>query len=146
MEKILLTLVITLLPLISHANEQTAEQLVASKVRADMTYKQLMEIMGRASTMIHEGILRENKQLVKEGANIILNHPAPKHKPWTIMHKSDHKSFKKSLLAFDKILDVHAQRALKEAKDENWIEANDALHQLNTSCISCHSMWKNKVN
>lgn len=129
-----------------HAAEQTAEQLVASKPKADMNYRQLMEIMGNSSSMIHEGILKENKQMVKTGANFILTHPAPNHKPWSIMKKEDQSDFKKSLLAFDKILDKHTENVVASADKENWSEANDAAHELTNACISCHILWKNKVN
>jgi cyanate lyase len=61
MKRILVVLFGSLLFSLSHAEERTAEQLVASKKKADMTYKQLMEIMGDASAMIHKGIIRENK-------------------------------------------------------------------------------------
>ena len=145
MKKIIVAVVISLIALNSYAEEKTAEQLVASKIKADITYRQLMEFMGNASSMMHEGIIRENKQMVKEGANIILNHPAPKHKPWSIMNKSDQEGFKKSLLTFDKILDLHAENTEKEAEKNNWLEANKAFNELSTSCISCHSMWKDKV-
>lgn len=131
---------------LSHAEEITAEQLVASKKKADMTYKQLMEIMGDASAMIHKGIIRQNKQMVKKGADLILHHPAPKHKPWSIMAESDQKAFKQSLLSFDKILDKHAFRAAQEAKKENWLEASKSAYELTNSCISCHAAWKHKAN
>lgn len=129
----------------SYAEKKTAEQLVASMKKADMTYRQLMEVMGRSTSMMHEGILRENKQMVEVGANFILTHPAPNHKPWSIMKKEDQKGFKQSLLAFDKILDIHTEAMVEAAKKEDWIEASKASHELLNSCVSCHVMWRNKV-
>lgn len=129
----------------SYAETKTAEQLVASMKKADMTYRQLMEVMGRSTSMMHEGILRENKQMVEVGANFILTHPAPNHKPWTIMKKEDQEGFKQSLLAFDKILDIHTEAMVEAAKKEDWIEASKASHELLNSCVSCHVMWRNKV-
>ena len=146
MKRLLVVLFGSLLFSLSYAEERTAEQLVASKKKADMTYKQLMEIMGDASAMIHKGIIRENKQMVKKGADLILYHPAPKHKPWSIMAKSDKDAFKQSLLSFDKILDRHASRVEEEAAKENWLEASKSAYELTNSCISCHSMWKYKAN
>ena len=121
------------------------DQLVASKKQADITYRQLMAILGEASSIIHKGILQENKQMVREGADIVLHHPAPKHKPWTIMDENDQAAFKQSLLTFDKIMDEHAGRAAEAAAKENWMDANRALSDLNASCISCHAMWRNKT-
>lgn len=129
----------------SYSEEKTAEQLVASMKKADMTYRQLMEVMGRSSSMMHEGILRENKQMVEVGANFIFTHPAPNHKPWSIFKKEDQKGFKQSLLAFDKILDIHTEAMVEAAKKENWIEASKASHELMNACVSCHTMWRDKV-
>ena len=127
------------------AEKDDAEKLVSSMKKADMTYRQLMEVMGRSSSMMHEGILRENKQMVEVGANFIFTHPAPNHKPWTIMKKEDQARFKQSLVTFDKILDTHTESIVAAAKKENWIEASKASNELMNSCISCHAMWKQKV-
>ena len=138
-------LLVGLISTATYAQEKTAEELVASKQKADMTYRQLMEILGAASSMMHEGILRENQQMVKEAANIILNHPAPKHKPWSIMKKADQNGFKKSLKYYNSALDSHAERAATEAAKGDWQEAKNASNDLMNSCTSCHAMWRAKV-
>ena len=143
----------TILPLILlslaipnvYAEEKSAEQLVASMKKADMTYRELMGVFGRSSSMMHEGILRENKQMVEVGANYILTHPAPNHKPWSIVKKEDQKTFKESLLVFDKALDVHTEAMVVAANKDNWTEASEASHALMNTCISCHAIWKDKV-
>lgn len=146
MKKTISILILSLFTITSLYGEETsAEALVASKTRADISYKQLMELMGEASSMMHKGLIRENKQMVKDAANIILNHPAPKHKPWSIMAKSNQNDFKQTLLSYDKILDTDASLVAQEAQKENWFKANEAFHQLNNSCISCHAVWKQKV-
>jgi hypothetical protein len=61
------------------------------------------------------------------------------------MKKSDQKSFKQSLISFDKLLDAQASRVEKEAEKKNWIEAAKAEFELTTSCISCHLVWKHKT-
>ena len=96
---VILTLGLTTTALFGQGD--TADQLVASKKQADIMYRQLMAILGEASSIIHKGILRENKQMVRTGADIVLHHPAPKHKPWTIMDEKDQETFKQSLLTFD---------------------------------------------
>jgi hypothetical protein len=138
-----LVLVLVSAPLF--AQDDAAEKMIASKQQADMTYRQLMEILGRASSLVHEGIIRENKQMVKEGVDIVLHHPAPNHKPWTIMQPADQDGFKQSLLAFDKILDDYAIRAEAAAAKGDWLAANSAFNDLNAACISCHSMWRAKA-
>lgn len=104
-----------------------------------------MEIMGAASVTIHEGLLRQNKHMVQQGVSYILNHPAPKHKPWIIMNESDQMDFKQSLISFDKILDIHARKVIEAANLHDWVEANAAASDLSNACIACHSMWKLKV-
>lgn len=61
--------------------QQNAEALVASKRPADTTYRDLMQILGRSLNWIQDGVLLQNKQLIREGSNVIVNHPAPRHKP-----------------------------------------------------------------
>lgn len=46
---------------VATAHGQSAEQLVAGKEQADMTYRQLMEILGEATSIIQTGIIRQNK-------------------------------------------------------------------------------------
>ncbi|MBK1872642.1 hypothetical protein FE848_05345 [Marinobacter sp. 1-3A] len=122
-----------------------AEDLVAGMERADMTYRQLMEVMGGASGMMHEGILRQNPQMVKSGADIILTHPAPSHQPWSIMPEDRQADFKWSLVSFDKLLDQHSEATVEAAAKKDWLKASQSLQELNTACISCHSMWKDEV-
>jgi hypothetical protein len=129
----------------ANAEEKTAEQLVAGKKKANITYRQLMEMMGSASIMIHEGIVRENPQMVRDGANLIVNHPAPNHKPWTIVAESDQAAFKQSLLIFDKIMDNQAEDTASQAEQGRWLDASTSAHALMNSCISCHAGWKAKA-
>jgi len=48
-----------------------------------------MNILGSGMAMVQQGILMENKQMIIEGAGLILNHAAPKENPWLIMNKQD---------------------------------------------------------
>ena len=125
--------------------QQNAEALVASKRPADMSYRDLMQILGRALNWIQDGVLVRNKQLVREGGNVIVNHPAPRHKPWSIMETDDQESFKQSLLAYDKILDAKANAVTAAAEKSEWLEASAALAELQTACVSCHTQWQHKA-
>ena len=145
MKKLSILMITVLLSITTAHAEMTAEQLVASKTKADMTYRQLMEILGSASSMMHEGIIRENQQMVQEASKIIVGHPAPKHKPWTIMKKEDQKGFKKSLKFYNKDLDTHAERAAMHAAKGDWQEARKASNDLMNACTTCHAMWRTKV-
>lgn len=130
---------------IDAAPTRTADELIASKKTSDMSYKQLMNILNSGSIMIHQGILIENKQMVIEGASLILNHAAPKENPWLIMNTQDQDGFKNSLLAYDIVLDNYSRTLAEAAKKEDWLEASKKAHELMNSCIVCHSMWKYKV-
>lgn len=127
------------------SSTRTAEQLVASKRTSEMSYKQLMTILSSGFIMVQQGTLTENKQMIIEGAGLILNHAAPKEKPWLIMNKQDQESFKNSLLTYDTILDNYAREITEKAKKENWLEVSKKTHELMNSCIVCHTMWKHKV-
>ncbi len=125
--------------------KRTAEDLVASKNTSDMSYKQLMNILNSGSVMVHQGIIIENKQMVLEGAGLILNHAAPKENPWFIMRESDQESFINSLLSYDIVLDNYAKKLVEEANNEDWLKASKTAHELMNSCIVCHSLWRLKV-
>ena len=127
------------------AEEKTAEGLLKSMQTADMTYRELMEVMGKSSVMMHEGVLRHNKQMVEVGANFILTHPAPKIPPWKLMPEEDRKAFKSSLVAFDEMLDIHTRSIVESAKKSDWVGAADASNALMNACISCHTLWRDKV-
>ena len=124
---------------------RTAEQLVASKKFAEMSYKQLMNILGSGMAMVQQGILMENKQMIMEGAGLILNHAAPKENPWLIMNKQDQEGFKNSMLAYDLILDNYAKEIAEKVKEEDWLEVNKKTYELINSCVVCHSLWRHKV-
>lgn len=145
MKALVIATLVLLLASLSHAQEKDAEALVAGKEKADMTYRQLMEIMGEASSMMHKGVLRQNKQMVKEAADIILTHPAPNHKPWTIMAEEDQAGFKQTLLAYDKLLDTKTNQVVEDADQEAWMKASNSLNDLNAICISCHATWQAKA-
>lgn len=125
--------------------QQDAEALVASKRPADMNYRDLMQILGRALTWMQDGILLENKQLVREGVNVIVNHPAPRHKPWTIMETVDQEGFKQTLMHYDKVLDTNANAVASAAEKMDWLQASTSLAELRAACVSCHIQWRHKA-
>jgi len=92
-----------------------------------------MQILGRSLTWIQSGIVLENKQMVREGVNHVIHHPAPNQKPWIIMDKADQEGFKQALLAYDPVQDIHAN------------EVAAAASRLQTACVSCHSQWRRKA-
>lgn len=115
MKTLTFALVTSLVASIAHAEGQTADQLVAAKRHADMTYRQLMEVMGTASAIIQDGLVRENAEMARMGADVIADHPAPNHKPWTIMAEPEQDTFKQALLSYDKVLDNGATRIAEAA-------------------------------
>ncbi len=63
------------------AQEKTADDLVKSMKKEDITYRQLMSGMAMANNNIQTGILSMNKFLVDRGIDLIRTHPAPRKKP-----------------------------------------------------------------
>lgn len=125
-------------------NFENADQLVESKTKSDLTYRQIMQNMGEAFTMIQKGILTQNKLLVETGVYNIDAHPAPKHKPWSIMPKELQNDFKKALPSFDTLLHDTNSEILQAIDAKNWIEANQKAYELSNHCMSCHSLWQDK--
>ncbi len=125
--------------------QKNIEELVASKRPADMNYRELMQILGRALAWMQDGILLENKQLVREGVNVIVNHPAPRHKPWTIMETVDQEGFKQTLMHYDKVLDTNANAVASAAEKMDWLQASASLAELRAACVSCHIQWRHKA-
>ncbi len=121
------------------------ENLVASKQKSDMSYKQMMQRMGEAYKMMQTGIVNQNKELVKMGTWMIDNHPAPKEKPWTIVKDKDKGNFKKTLLSYDKLLHSSSQNINNALNNNDWVEINQKVFELSNHCISCHSVWKNNL-
>ena len=135
---------------ISYAQEKdvtdvAAEHLLEGKQKTDMTYREMMQIMGRSATKMYEGILLQNKQMVIDGALSISDHRAPRHKPWLIMRESDQEAFKKMLLFYDKALHKGAEEIVESLEENDWGASNQLLGKMTTNCIACHQVWRDKV-
>jgi ABC-type nickel/cobalt efflux system permease component RcnA len=133
---------------LSHAhphNIDDGEQLLATKTKSQMSYKQMMQQMGEGLKVLQTGVLTQNKTLVLLGCDIINNHPAPKEKPWSIVKPSDAKRFKETLIAYNQLLHTGVSDIQKSVKNNDWIETNKALFNLSNHCVSCHSVWKNNL-
>lgn len=127
------------------AEEKTADDLVKSMKKADITYAQLMQGMGMAKNNIDSGIISMNELLVERGIDFIRTHPAPKQKPWYIMAQEDREGFKSMLVYYDKKMDEDVEAIEKAIKSKDWQKALEASNELSNSCISCHVSYKNKV-
>jgi hypothetical protein len=125
--------------------QQSAESLLAGKQTVEMTYRELMQILQRALGMMQDGVLLQNQQLVRQGAEIVLHHPAPRTAPWTIVSQDDQEGFKQALLTYDKVLDINTL-AVRSASDKaDWMDGAARLAELQTACVSCHVQWREKV-
>lgn len=143
--KIIIQLFFILTTFASASTDQKAEALVEGKQKMDMTYKEMMQIMGRSASMIYEGILLQNSQMVKDGALAISGHKAPKHKPWLIVEKSKQKAFKEMLLIYDQELHKGADAILETVTQKDWHKTNQAFSSLTENCITCHESWRDQV-
>lgn len=127
------------------AQEKTADDLIKTMKKEDITYAQLMSGMAMAKNNIDTGIISMNKMLVDRGIDFIRTHPAPKAKPWVIMDKEDQDGFKSMLVYYDKKMDKDVE-AIEDAVNKNeWVDALNASQELSNSCMSCHISYKDKV-
>ena len=122
------------------------EQLVQSKTKSDMSYKELMEKFGTAYSMIQEGLIREDKIFIEMGLDTIQNHPTTKNNPWEIVKAKDTEAFKATLLYFDEQLHKSTLDITNSLKTNNWIEINKKIFNLSNNCINCHIIWKDNLD
>lgn len=127
------------------AQEKTADDLLKTMKKEDITYAQLMQGMAIAKNNIDTGVISMNKMLVDTGIYFIRNHPAPKTKPWVIMGKDDQAGFKSMLVFYDKKMDEDVEAIEKAVIEKDWMKALEASQELSNSCISCHTAYKDKV-
>lgn len=128
-----------------NAQEKTADDLIKSMKKEDITYAQLMQGMAIAKNNIDTGVISMNKMLVDTGILFIRTHPAPKAKPWVIMGKDDQEGFKSMLVYYDKKMDEDVDAIEKAVVEKDWMKALEASQELSNSCISCHTAYKDKV-
>jgi len=145
MKKICTFAILTTLATSIVAKEKSAEDLVQTMKKEDITYAQLMSGMGMAYDNIQKGVLSMNKLLVDRGIDFIRTHPAPKQNPWLIMEEKDREGFKTFLVEFDAKMDEDVAIIEKAVQDKDWFGAYEASHELGTSCIACHLSYKNNV-
>ena len=127
------------------AQEKTADDLVKSMKKEDISYTQLMSGMAMANNNIQTGILSMNKFLVDRGIDLIRTHPAQRKKPWVIMAKEVQEGFKSMLVYYDKKMDEDVEAIEKAVNAKDWNKAFDAVTEFSTSCINCHTAYKDKV-
>ena len=128
-----------------YSQEKTADDLIKSMKKADITYAQLMTGMSEALNNIQSGIIGMNSMLAERGINFIRTHPAPKQKPWVIMSNEDRESFKSTLLYFDKKMDEDVLVIENAIIRKDWVLALKGLNTFENTCMACHNSWKNKV-
>ncbi|MDY0321272.1 MAG: hypothetical protein RBR23_06000 [Arcobacteraceae bacterium] len=143
--KISAVLLGTVLSVSLFAQDKTAEELVKSMKKEDITYRQLMNGMSMAKNNIDNGIISMNKMLVDRGIDFIRTHPAPRKSPWVIMDKDDQDGFKSMLVFYDKKMDEDVEAIEKAVNQKDWQKALEASNGLSNSCISCHVAYKDKV-
>ncbi len=118
--------------------------LVDSKTKSNMTYREIMLQFADGYCAIQEGLIYQDKTIIKTGALMIQDHPAPKSKPWNIMKPSDQEGFKQSLLYYDEQIHKAMYKIEQSLKTDDWLEINQNIHELSKSCVSCHMTWQNK--
>ncbi len=135
------------LDIFAHIHPHTnVEQLIQSKKKSNMTYKQIMVQFGIAYAMVQEGVINQDKNIIKIGLDKIQNHPSSKEHPWKIVKTRDMEAFKESLLYYDNLLHKSATDIQKSLKTNDWTTINKNIFKLSNHCINCHLTWKNNLD
>ena len=92
----------------------------AAKAKADINFAQLMQIMQRATSMILDGILAENKEMTVLGAHLLDAHPAPAQGPGAAMVPEQREAFKNVMPAYDKVFHSATERLSVAASQGQW--------------------------
>ncbi|RLA82824.1 MAG: hypothetical protein DRG78_06075 [Epsilonproteobacteria bacterium] len=131
--------------LIHYHPHQNAKELVQSKEKSSLTYKQIMKEFGKAYYMVQEGIINQDKSLIRIGIEKIQNHPSSKNNPWNIVKKEDVPAFKESLLYYDEQLHKSAFEIEELLETDDWTTINNNIFKLSNHCINCHIAWKDNL-
>ena len=131
--------------LVHYHPHKNVQELVKSKEKSDLSYKELMQQFGRAYSMIQKGVIEQDKVTIEIGLDSIDTHPVPKEKPWSIISKDNQEAFKASLLYYDNQLHNNIIDIKESLKTNNWILINQKVFDLSNQCISCHITWKDNT-
>lgn len=118
------------------------DDVLANKRKADITFAELMHIMHQATGMIFDGILFENRELVRTGANLLENHPAPSKGPGVAIIPSQREAFKNVMPSYDALFHGAVDRIEAAADKGNWQEAYAGYRDITDACVTCHAAWR----
>lgn len=114
----------------------------AAKTKADINFAQLMQIMQRATSMILDGILAENKEMTVLGAHLLDAHPAPAQGPGAAMVPEQREAFKNVMPAYDKVFHSATERLSVAASRGQWPQAYADYREIMDACMACHETWR----
>lgn len=118
------------------------ESTFMAKRKADISFAQLMQIMHQATSMMLDGILYENKEMVALGAHLLDEHPAPALGPGVAIVPERRKAFEGVMPAYDKIFHGAAHRVRDAAAKGQWNEAYAGYREITDACVACHDVWR----
>lgn len=114
----------------------------AARSKADINFAQLMQIMQRATSMILDGILAENKEMTVLGAHLLDAHPAPAQGPGVAIVPEQREAFKNVMPAYDKVFHSATERLSLAASQGQWPQAYAGYREIMDGCMACHETWR----
>lgn len=114
----------------------------AARSKADISFAQLMQIMQRATSMILDGILAENKEMTVLGAHLLDAHPAPAQGPGVAIVPEQREAFKNVMPAYDKVFHSATERLSLAASQGQWPQAYAGYREIMDGCMACHETWR----
>lgn len=118
------------------------DDVLARKRKADITFAELMQIMHQATGMIFDGILYENRELLRTGTSLLENHPAPAKGPGVAIIPERREAFKNVMPTYDELFHGAVDRIEAAAEKGNWQEAYAGYREITDACVTCHAAWR----
>lgn len=155
MKRILLAAVLMIFAMSSFAfaaevaepQQKTLEQITKGRNKANITFKELMQIAEMEVMRMFDGFMRQNFLQVELAANTLDNHPMPAKDvagpgQWMFLVPEKREEFKAAMPHFEKVVHGYAREAAKLAKDGKWEEGYTAYQKMINGCVSCHLVFR----
>jgi len=101
--------------------------------------------MLKASLEIKNGLLTQNKELIKKHTTTISHHKQPQNNPSLLVSNYYQKRFKRDIEEADIALHQAGDAILKHIERDKWEKAQKAFNELSLTCIRCHLKWKDSI-
>lgn len=132
---------------VEEPKEKTFEQIVKGRAKANITFKELMQIASSETMRMFDGFMRQNYLQIELAANTLDNHPMPAKDvtgpgQWMFLVPEKREEFKAAMPHFEKSVHGYAREAAKLSKEGKWEEGYAAYQKMIAGCVQCHLVFK----